>query len=207
MNAIKEFWAWFEINNKPYLFLNDIDEKDKEIIMDNLLSQLHKYCDRLFFEIGGHSNAPQELIITAEGDINYFKQVEDVINNAPVISNWVFIAFIPPERIDFTIDYEGIILNTNDVWFLPRHHSTDESFIGLTICVPNYDILKDHKWLKASVYKMIDGIAGEKSFALDIDYIEFDQLPNNPEEEGLIVLSELNKYVNWHKKKYPKPFQ
>ena len=50
------------------------------------------------------------------------------------------------------------------------------------------------------MYKILDVLLGEKSAATDIDYIAFDQLPDNPEEEGMIELAELPDYIAWKKK-------
>jgi hypothetical protein len=52
--------------------------------------------------------------------------------------------------------------------------------IGVRVCTPNYKEIKDSKWLKAAVYKALDTILGEKSFALDMAYIDIGDLPENP---------------------------
>jgi hypothetical protein len=48
---------------------------------------------------------------------------------------------------------------------------------------------------------VLDTVLGEKSFALDIDYIDFGKLPDNPEKHGMIELGELPAYMKWKKSK------
>ncbi len=196
-----QFWKWFEKNNNAYLFLNQVDENEKERLLDELLDNLHNYCDKLYFEAGGHPDETQELIISAEGDINYFNKVEELILNAPKIKNWKFIAFIPPKDSDFEINFENVILNPNEIWFMPIEKKDDENWFGIEVCIKNHDLIKDKDYFTSAIYKVVETIVGEKSFALDIDYLETEQLPENPEEVGLIELSELPQYISWRKEK------
>jgi hypothetical protein len=203
---MKQFWNWFKDNNSAYLFLNQIeDESEKQRLLDNLMKRLHQYCDKLYFQIGGHPDDDQELIITAEGNSDYFKLVEDLVSLAPTVPNWKFIALLQPDiSKDFHINYEGIVLASNQIYFLPLDHEDSPSLIGLRICIKNYESLKDNKWLQPTVYKIIDTIVGEKAFALDIDYIEIDELPEEPKEEGMFELSGLPSYLEWHKSNHPR---
>lgn len=197
----KNFWNWFSENNKAYLFLNEIENEVKEELLQNLMENLHSYCDKLYFEIGGFPGGDQELIITAEGNPDYFEHVEILIAEAPEIPNWSFIAFIPPREIDFEMDYEGVVLKPAEMWFLPLENSKDPHSIGIRVCTMNYEVIKDHEGLNAAVYKSLDTILGEKSFALDIDYLDINQLPDEPEQMGMIPLSQLPGYVEWKKSK------
>jgi hypothetical protein len=203
---MKEFWEWFKVNNSAYLFINEIEDKaEKQRLLDNFMKHLHKYCDKLYFQIGGDREDDQELIITAEGNSDYFNTVEELIDNAPSIPNWKFIAFLQPNfNEDFHINYEGVVLASNEMYFLPLDHEDSPSLIGFRIGIKNYDQLKDNKWLQATVYKIIDTLVGEKAFALDIDYIEINELPENPKGEGMFELTGLPSYVEWHKFNHPR---
>jgi len=67
MDTTSQFWNWFKHNNKAYLFLDSVDEDVQEKLLNDFEEELHKYCDKLFFEIGGSPDEDQEVIITAEG--------------------------------------------------------------------------------------------------------------------------------------------
>jgi hypothetical protein len=197
----KQFWQWFEQNNKAYLFLNEVDAEKKEQLLSNLMERLHEYCENLWFEIGGHPDEDQELIITAEGNAVYFGHVEALINAAPKIPNWTFIAFIPPREVDFEMKYEDVELKPSEMWFEPLEHPNNAAAIGIKVCTRNFELVKASEWLRPAVHKILDTILGEKTFALDIEHVAIDQLPDEPEEEGLIQLSQLAAFVRWKKSK------
>ncbi|TKC54874.1 hypothetical protein FBD94_25750 [Pedobacter hiemivivus] len=196
----KQFWNWFELNNAKYFFLNQIDDnKEKERYLDEFLKQLHEYDNHLFFEIGGYPDETQELIITAEGNLEYFEKVEKLINSAPYIKNWSITAFKPAIKAGFTINYKDIELNPKDLWFFPLEKKQAPQLLGLRIYLENYKLLQRKDELLKAVYLVIDSLLGEKSSALDIQHVEVAQLPEDPEKQGLLKLDELPKYIQWKK--------
>jgi len=198
---ITNFWKWFEENNNAFLFTNEVDDDVREQLLNNLLIELHKYNDKLFFQIGGLPDKDQELIITAEGNVEQFEAVEKLIDSAPSIKHWVFIPFIQPTEDGNTINYEGIEITRGELWFMPLQSQSQPNDIGIRICVPGYETIKTNNWLENAIYKMLDTVLGEKSFALDIDYIDIAELPEEPEEKGMINLTELKAFIAWKKRK------
>ena len=47
------------------------------------------------------------------------------------------------------------------------------------------------------LYKMLDSILGEKSFALDIQYMDVELQPDDPEVEGIYLIFELPEFIEW----------
>lgn len=202
--AILKFWNWFNSNQKNLSQINapDLEDEKKTEILDGLLGALHAYCDQLYFDIGGLPGETLELIITAEGNVDYFEEVEALIDEAPELENWQFTAFMPPRDLNYTSVFEDVELKPLEMWFLPLDNKNAPKSIGLRICLPNYELVNDSEWLENAVYKVMDTALGEKAFTLDVDYIEIKGMPHGkPEDQGLIELKDLAPFVKWKKKK------
>jgi hypothetical protein len=206
MNVISQFWNWFIKNSDAYTFLDSVDQKMKDKLLSDFLDHLHLFCDNLYFEIGGFPDEDKELIITAEGKSEYFGEVEELIKLAPQIAGWRFIAFKQPTEGHFISNWKGLQLNTEEMWFLPLEgeHATD---IGIRIYLKNNDLVRDNELLTPLLYKMLDTILGEKSFATDIKYVDTDLQPDDPEEDGMYPIIELPGYISWFKSEIQKENQ
>lgn len=199
---MNKFWKWFNENNQPYLFLNQIDDgSERNRLLDLLLFKLHEYNERLFFMIGGHPDDVQELIITAQGNRAHFGDVERLVSLAPRLPHWNVIAFKPSRTTDFESEFQGIRLKAKDLWFLPLQNRINPDLIGIRIGIPNYTCLRQERWLETAVNQVVETITGEKSFACDIDHIDLAELPGEPDDEGMYRLMELPDYIHWRKSK------
>ena len=195
------FWNWFSTQSSAYLFIKDVEEPLKGTMLETLKGRLHDYCDRLGFEIGGDPEADQELIITAEGNWEYFKFAEALIAEAPELPNWEFVALIPPRGVEFEINVEENTFRAANMWFLPMGHPGFPEVIGIRVCIANYESLKEKDWLFPAISKIVEYTLGEKSFALNIHYVEVGELPEAPSEFGMFPLASLEKFVQWRKQK------
>ena len=84
------------------------------------------------------------------------------------------------------------------MWFLPLLNEKN-SDLGIRICLKNHDLIKDNENLTTLLYKMLDTILGEKSFALNIKYVDTALQPDDPKEEGMYPILELQEYIERHK--------
>ncbi|MET3982122.1 hypothetical protein ABIB62_004748 [Mucilaginibacter sp. UYP25] len=199
MTKEQQFWDWFKENEAKYFFLNQInDGNEKERLLDDFLSHLHEYCDQLFFEVGGHPNEKQDLIITAEGDTDFFDEVETLVKKAPQLEYWNILAF-KPVREDYITEYNNIKLDPKTMYFIPLNNN-DLKRIGLRIYIDNYTSSNKEDFLTAT-YLVLDNLVGEKSNALDIGYMEIESLSSISNREELIELTKLPQYIKWKKSK------
>jgi hypothetical protein len=191
----KKFWDWFS-NHKDELI--EESRADYNMLLDNLLEQLHRYCKNIFLEIGSPEENKMELIITANGDKTYFNMVEALVNNAPKFNNWIITAFKPPMERKFNFKYEGINLDTNEIWFEPLANEKEPTELGIQVFVDSFDLDKKDIFDYA-IYIVLETILGEKSFAEDINYLKIDKLEKG--NEKYISIKKLPEYILWHKQR------
>lgn len=192
----QKFWIWFKQNEAKYFSLDKIEnENEKEILLDVLLDRLHTYCDNLFFEIGGRTGEKQDLIITAQGNTDYFNKIESLVEHAPELENWNIIAFKPPTHEDCIINMNGISLDPKTMWFMPLNNPASKK-IGLRVHIENYEEALADDLLNAT-YLLLDNILGEKSSALNIGYVDIKGSPSIQQKEELIEFNRVNRYVKW----------
>jgi len=195
MDKVLQFWDWFRLNEAKYFFLNQIaDDTEKERLVDELLIHLHLYCDQLYFLVGGQPNENQDLIITSEGDTDFFADVEQLVAQAPQLDHWNIIAFKPAEAGGM-VKYNDVELDPGQMYFDPLESKLSHK-IGLRIYVEDYNAMHDDSYLTAA-YIVVDTLLGEKSSAINIGHIEIAGLNSISDKERFIELTKLPKYVNW----------
>lgn len=199
MTREAQFWNWFAENQHKFA---DPNHDDFENHLDELQEQLHTYDENISFEVGGYDNAAEkELIITAFGDVKYFKTVYQLVESAPVIENWKFIALKPPltpeDRL-FKTDYYGVELDTSEISFIPLENQANPNAIGLRVLVKQLDKSNYGKYYEG-ILMVIHTILGEKTAAESIQYVE---VMKNDDTDDPIPIIDLPEYIEW-KKSHP----
>ncbi len=195
----RKFWKWFTENNEQYLHINDLeDSEEKDELQREMITKLNEYCNGLFFEIGGHPEGGATLIITAEGDVKLFQDVKRLVRKAPKLDNWKVIAFKQPMGTDFKINYEGLEIDPDTIWFLPLKNPEKPHEIGLRIGFPGFIPEKEKLYISA-IFIVLDTILGERSNAENIGYIEVGFIPEQPGENGYIELVKLPEFILFKK--------
>ncbi|MCW3072063.1 MAG: hypothetical protein JWO44_1953 [Bacteroidetes bacterium] len=199
MKTAEEFWDWFRMNHHPYLFVNEVENAERERLFDLFIEQLHAYCEGLYFEMGGNPKEDQELIISAEGIEKRFHKVEELVDKAPVIPGWKVIAFKQPKGEGFKTEYNGIVFDPENIYFMPLENSKEPQLIGIKVFVAGFEEETKNDFI-AGTYLMLDGLIGEKSVTLDIDYLDIKGMPEN--EEGIVGIKQLAAYIMWKKSQH-----
>jgi len=189
----RTFWTWFSVAVPR---LQRFKHGRDEALLDELQDHLQSYSSGLWFEIGGHPDGPMELVISAEGDTDYFDDVKALVASAPSIDGWTFVAFKPAQGFGFTTEYEGITVDPAKSWFLPMHSTNDPSELGLRVAVPGFNA-EEAKSYRAAVYIVIETGLGELRAWEAIKHVEVTEVPASPESEGYIELHELERYLDW----------
>lgn len=190
------FWSWFASNEERFRRMLG---PETDLLLDEILSRLHDYCPRLFFQMGGAPEGPIELIVTSEGDRAFFSAVSALVEAAPALSGWCFIAFMPPAGFAFMTEYRGVTVDPAACWFLPLVSETDPRRFAVRVAVPGYEADRDGVFCFAVGVALRTGL-GELTFANAIDAFDVEALPASPETEGYIELGDLPRYLEYRAK-------
>ena len=128
MRKINTFWNWFQDNNQTIKnFINETPKSQKQI-SHWIKHRLGFYSKELDYMIIFPKKPTEktELIITANGNPEYFTRVTELIKHAPVLKHWKFTAFIQPtvhiEKIIDGLDepyvFQEITIKTSEINFV-----------------------------------------------------------------------------------------
>ncbi|TRW99013.1 hypothetical protein [Flavobacterium gawalongense] len=204
MKKINTFWNWFQDNNQTIKNLINETPKNQKHISFWINKNLSYYCKEIDFMIvfPKKGNTKSELIITANGNPEYFNQVIDLVDNAPQLKNWKFTAFIQPtERIDKIIDgfddpyiFHEITLKASELKFLTLDYHEETHKFDIIVFLKNYHLYCDTKTLEQAIFIIMQDILGENSLFQNINFVQLAQMPDNNEE--LIHLYDLQLYID-----------
>jgi hypothetical protein len=178
-----EFWEWFVKNSRRYLYINTLSPEEKNKMLDEFEHALHRYCEALYFEIGGTREGKNELIFSAGGNRAYFDEVEELVSAAPSLSEWSVIAFKPPRGFRFKLNFEGSHINTDHIWFRPI--SFNGKKVALMLFFRDYTDLGRDAFISAA-YIVLETILGERVVGSQIEYIDVAPLPKDTTDIGKI---------------------
>lgn len=181
-----------------------MEEAEKDRALDELLERLHLYSEHLFFEVGGHPNDPEvELVISADGELEYFDEVESLVEAAPILSPWRFIKFKQPQGPGMITHYEGREFDPQNIVFLPLSMTGKPDAVAIRVCYPDYTDEENEMFTKAT-YLVLETLIGERAGALDIDYLDVVKTPDDIDEDNFPRLDSIAQYIEGRKIfKYP----
>jgi hypothetical protein len=204
MKKINTFWNWFQDNNQTIKNILNETPKNQKHLFFWLNKHLHYYCKEIDFIIAFAKKPTDKakLIITANGNAEYFKQVVDLIDNAPRLRTWIFTAFIQPkediERIIDKLDnpyvFKDITIKTSDIMFLPLNCDENCKKFDIMVYLKNYNIHCNTKTWREAVYIIMQELFGEKFVYENINFVQLAQLPDN--NDDLIHLYDFQMFID-----------
>lgn len=204
MKNIKLFWNWIQYNERTLRNLQNEKPKIQKLFLFWLDKNLHYYSEGLdcIIIFPKRNNKSIQLIISANGNPNYFKEVTTLVDNAPKLKNWNFIAFIQPsediEKMEAGLDkpyvFKDINLKASEIKFEPLQYE-DYKKIDMIVYLKNYTVHCNNKNLLEVVYIIIQDIIGEKALTENINFVELEQMPYQ-ENDDLIYLYDLQYYLD-----------
>ena len=187
IDPYKRFWKWFEGNANSLSAVRSGDDP----ILKKISRELRKVHPSLEFEMGLSDDEQLEFIVSANGIINVFPVVEQLVACAPTLPNWKIIAFRQPKDSVSEILYENFLLKAEDVWFSYKRRMDK---VDLTIYIR--DLTPDNaEQAIGACFILLDSALGEYLVATGIGFIEPKPLPENPDLRGFQPLSEIKSVV------------
>jgi len=143
------------------------------------------------------------MTISADGVLKLFPIVQSIVENAPKIEGWNFIAFrqrVKPEKV------KDMILKKDNQKFVPNEMKFSPLISGDTIDIIIYVkgvTEENYAEISYSEFILLDNLLGEYDCVKKVRHWDFHEMPTKREDIAeLIPLLEIAKYVDeFHSKK------
>lgn len=197
MITAEAFWDWFGNNKQQF---HEIEEMyDRELYLA-LQTQLRQFHPQLSFQIGGTLGSNiRTLTISANGKIENFTKVEELVSLAPIYDKWTISAFKPADGFEIKVNVGGIIFDPQNLRFTPIELVDYPDLSAIRIYMPEYEEERNELF-KIGVNALLEACLGEKIAATEINYVDIKSYPDSPEEyqmsENFVHLEKYIEYRN-----------
>jgi len=198
-DPIEKFWTWFKENEKR---LKKFEQNPNKYLSE-ILAQAKKIQAGLAIEFEPPKNGVINMTVSADGVRELFEIVQNIVDKAPKIDGWKFIAFRQRMNLELVkamkLNAGGDELDPNKMRFFPM------------IADDTLDIIIHIKGVTEENYNqvayggllLLDNILGEYDCVTKVRSYDFHEMPKNKEElDDLLPLLDIASYVdNFHKSK------
>jgi len=181
----EQFWNWFTKESNTYFhFENNQDE-----LFLRLKDKLEKIDSNLVFEFSPiFQDGKREFVISADGIKSSFPSVINLTKQSPIIDKWKIVAFRQPHKEITQINYEGLFIKFEDVFFKYRKNNGK---IDLELHLQGF--YESAEWT-AAVFILLDNVLGEYHTEMTLDFIDKKEL-NKKEKNELFPIYKLSQIV------------
>jgi hypothetical protein len=166
MKSISISWNWFLDNHHTIKNLLNLSPENQKTICYWIKQHLNYYCRKIDFIIAFPKKTTDqfEFIITAKGNHKLFRQVIDLVDNAPISKTWKFTALIDSKetiekrinKLDHHFIIKDIILKEDQVKFIPITLEQYSKKQTIHIHLKNHTIRCSNKNLKQSIFIILN---------------------------------------------------
>lgn len=203
-HEIKLFWEWFYCNEVWLRTLRTQDAKIQKVFIYWLDRHLHNYCDGLdcIIMFPEKSDDKLQLVISANGNPDYFHQVITLAEHAPQFKHWKIVPFIQPSNdidemeagLDKPYVFKDITLKASELKFMALEYENEKK-IDMIVYLKDFTVHCNNRNLLQVVFIIMQDLLGEKSLYQHINFVELAQMPEQQENE-LICLYDLQLYLD-----------
>ncbi len=202
MHDYNEFWKWFTDHNESLTMLNDLDDAEGQRLLDEVQQQLDRYCEGLTYEMSEPGPSGRTFTISAEGDTDLFRYVVELVDNAPDLDWWEFVAFRQPQGTDLKVSFERFRFETKKMYFMQLESEEEPDILGIRVALP--DPVDDDEDQLVGVYVTIEALIGEFDCATLVGYLDTCAIPAEPLKAGFRPMDDLPEFVEWFKQQRDK---
>ena len=150
------------------------------------------------YEISEQTKNGRTLTISAEGDMDLFEQVVNLIDNAPDVDWWEFEAFKQPKGKGLKVTFDKYKFDTSKMYFMQLENEEEPEILGVRVALPK--VVKDDDDQLVGVYVTLEALIGEFDCATLIGYLDTVEIPKEPFKEGFKPLDDFPEFVEWFKR-------
>ncbi|MFV0482002.1 MAG: DUF695 domain-containing protein [Campylobacteraceae bacterium] len=189
----QDFWDWFVKNESEFYEVVKNGNNIEKNFFDKMSPKLSNIKEGIFF-LTGMSENKAELILSADGNLKNIAFVEELVDDAPSLKNWTFIAHKPSINMeDFAIRMGGFEFNTQNLMFVANYDKKYPDEINITVIHKELNE-ENRPQITNGVYIYLDNFLGELTFAKDIDVISIEGVDKL--KDYAQPISELKEYLS-----------
>ena len=195
MISAEDFWQWFDENKERYYSLENLFNHD---LYRELQVKVREYHPELSFQIGGVEDDPiRQLTISANGKIENFEKVEELVCQAPIFDKWKIIAFKPADGFDIKIRIGEIEFDPKKLKYVPIELMEYPDVGAIRVYMPEYQE-EQRDLFQIGISALLEACLGEKCAALQINYIDVKSEPQTDQEIQMVdEFVHLEKYLEY----------
>jgi hypothetical protein len=193
---IDHFWTWFVENEKRFWDYNEENSHDYLIeIQEQLEFARDKEGNGFALEFSEVSPSVKRLEISPDGVQELFDRTIEVVEAAPHLENWEFVAFRQPIPAPFSLQYQNMEFDTAKMFFLAYEDEDDE--LNLTIFGEKFDEYKKENENQFYHYGLttIDNLIGEYNCVMRVKGYDFLDVSEVGDQE-VYPLDELPEFLS-----------
>lgn len=170
------FWEWFVANEESYL---QLDSTGGIKLLNQLEKKLQKVNQHLVFEMGEpRKGSKPEFVISADGMVEAFDDVIELVKQAPQLSFFDVVAFRQQQSEEISISYGDIELGWNDL-FCTCEKDENNGELDLILYIKDFNEENEDEFVSAA-FILLDSIIGEYNVGMHIGEIEFTNYEGQP---------------------------
>ena len=174
----------FEYYGDPILHYGDP-------ILEELTVELNKVSNGLTFQFSSKDIYGREFVVSADGIRQLFSTVIKLVGAAPALPGWKIVAFRQPMSPQFSLDFRGFRLLTDDMWF---KITSKEYWVDITLYVKGLS-RKNRHIVQHSSLIALDNALGEYDVEMKVGHIYWQSVPKDPMKSGLKLFRDLPEVI------------